>query len=50
MYQVFEIAYGGKHSVSKKYPTWLGAKRVRNQIARDNKHLHGYKYTVEEVL
>ena len=50
MYQVFEISKnGGKHSVSKPYPTWLGCKRVRNRIARKNRHLVGYIYIVEFV-
>lgn len=49
MYQVFEYNKGGKHAVSKTYPTWLGAKRVRNQIAREYSTLVGYRYTVEEV-
>lgn len=47
MYQVFEYsATGGKHSVSKPYSTWLGAKRIRNSIHRDFPY---YKHTVEEV-
>ena len=49
MYQVFEYNNGGKHAISKPYPTWLGAKRVRNQIAREHSSLIGYRYTVEKV-
>ena len=50
-YQVFEYGpTGGKHSVSKPYPTWLGCKRVRNRIARENRYLVGYRYAVEKVL
>ena len=49
-FQVFETsAFGGKHSVSKVYPTWLGCKRVLNRIRRENKNLDGYKYTMQEV-
>ena len=49
-YQVFEYsANGGKHSLSKVYPTWLGAKRVRNRIARSLVALRGYRWVVEEV-
>lgn len=50
MYQVFEYGpTGGKHSVSKSYPTWLGCKRVRNRIAREHGFCVGYRYTVEKV-
>lgn len=50
MYQVFEVSiFGGKHSVSKPYPTWLGCKRVRNRIARENCYLGGYRYIIEQV-
>lgn len=51
MYQVFEISpNGGKHSVSKPYPTWLGCKRERNRIAREHCCLMGYRYIVEKVV
>lgn len=51
MYQVFEISpTGGKHAVSKPYPTWLGCKRVRNRIVRDNPQSVGYyRYIVQKT-
>lgn len=49
-FQIFEIGpTGGKHSVTKVYPTYLGAKRVLNRIRRENNSLVGYKYTLQEV-
>ena len=49
-WQVFEIsAFGGKHSVTKIYPTYLGCKRALVRIRRENKNLEGYKYTMQEV-
>lgn len=50
-FQVFECgSTGGCHSISKVYPTWLGAKRVRNRIAREHCCLEGYRYTIQVVL
>lgn len=49
-YQVFEIGpTGGKHSITKVYPTWLGCKRVLNRIRRENKDLKGYRYFMSFV-
>lgn len=50
-YQVFEISpFGGCHSVSKPYPTWLGCKRVRNRIALEHVSLEGYRFVIREVV
>ena len=47
-FQVFEIGpTGGKHSVSKVYPTRLGAKRARNRIHRECPY---FKHIFEPVL
>ena len=49
-YQVFEIGpTGGKHSITKVFPTWLGCKRVLNRIRRENKDLEGYRYVMSFV-
>lgn len=49
-FQVFEInPYGGSHSISKVYPTWLGCKRVLNRIKKENSDLVGYRYVIKEV-
>lgn len=49
-FQIFEINnYGGSHSISKVYPTWLGCKRVLNRIRKENCDLIGYRYIIKEV-
>lgn len=46
VYKVFEYKGGGKICVSKGFPTWLGAKRVRNRIHRESPY---FRHTVEIV-
>lgn len=44
-FQIYEItSYGLRHSVSKVYPTWLGAKEAKVRIMRKNRYLTNYRY------
>lgn len=44
-YDIVELGpTGGCHSITKIYPTWLGAKRVLNRIKKENISMVGYKY------
>lgn len=49
-YDIVELGpTGGCHSITKVFPTWLGAKKVLNRIKKENISLVGYKYIIRPI-
>lgn len=49
-YDIVELGpTGGCHSITKIFPTWLGAKRVLNRIKKEHISLVGYKYKLRPI-